>query len=83
MGAEQIRQTDHMAAEKAKIESLITEIREQTFRTGYLEGRIEARVSMIGRMRKMGMGWTEIEQITGLGREDYQELHTYWSATVS
>lgn len=53
-----------------------------TFRAGYREGRIEARISMIRRMRRMGLEWKHIEMITGLGREDYRDLQSYWPEQV-
>ena len=49
-----------------------------TFRAGYREGRIEARVSMIRRMRRMGLEWKHIEMITGIGWEDYRDLRDFW-----
>ena len=63
---------------KRKTESLVIDLQEETFRAGYREGRIEARISMIRRMRQIGMNWKTIEQITGLNRDDYRDLQELW-----
>ena len=68
---------------QTKIESLLAEIRQETFRSGYREGRIEARISIVRRMRRMGMEWSLIEQVTGLNWKDYRDLRKYWPGQIS
>lgn len=80
MGTEYIQQKNDP---KTEIESMLTEIRQETFRAGYREGRIEARISIIRRMRRIGMEWPMIEQITGLNWQDYRDLQEYWPAQTS
>lgn len=68
---------------QTKIEALLSEIRQETFCMGYREGRIEARVSIIRRMRRLGIKWPMIEQITGMNWKDYRDLRKYWPRQTS